>query len=73
MVIRGLIPKLGIQQSGQIAADAHEKGPPKGDQPHIVGQEIKAQGQQGVNADDRNHPLPVHARHNQGQQQTDHR
>ena len=39
-----------IQKSGDVAPGTDKKGTAQADKPHVLGEEIKAQSQKGINA-----------------------
>ena len=61
--------KLGIQDGGHITADTDKKGPTQGNESDEMGQKVETQGQEGVDSDDGNDPLPIDIGNHQRQDQ----
>ena len=64
--------QIFVQERSDVGAGAYEKSASQGDEPHVMSQEVKAQGKKGIKADIGNDPLPVKARHHERQQKQPH-
>ena len=60
--------KILIQKPCDVAACPDEKGPAQADKPHVLGKEIKADGEKGIDPGRAENPLPVNVQ-DQGKQE----